>query len=46
MKDLEEDSSGLYELSGLKAIFEEAEKKDFWDGVETYFWEKEEKKRI
>jgi len=45
MKDLE-DSSGLYELSGLKAIFDEPEKKDFWDGVETDFWEKEEKKEF
>ena len=45
MKDLE-DSSELYKLSGLKAIFEESEKKDFWDGVETDFWEKEEKKEF
>ena len=47
-----EDSSGLYELSGLKAIFEEAdrlkeeEKKNFWEGVETDYWEKEEKEEF
>lgn len=39
-----EDSSGLYELSGLKEIFEK--KEDFWDGVETDFWEKEEKENF
>lgn len=51
-----EDSSGLYELSGLKAIFEEIDKQkeiekikeqeNFWDGVETDYWEKEQKKEF
>lgn len=39
-----EDSSGLYELSGLKEIFEE--KQNFWEGIETDYWEKEEKKEV
>lgn len=41
----EEDNSGLYEASGLKEIFEEKEK-DFWEGVETDYWDKEEKKEV
>jgi hypothetical protein len=40
-----EDMSGLYELSGLKEIFEE-KPKDFWEGVETDYWEKEERKEF
>ena len=44
----EEDSSGLYELSGLKKIFEEVEKEknNFWDDIETDYWEEEKKKKF
>jgi hypothetical protein len=46
MKD-EKDISGLYEASGLKEIFEKVEEKEnFWDGVETDFWENEEKENF
>lgn len=51
-----EDSSGLYELSGLKAIFEEVDRQkevdkikkqeDFWEGVDTDYWEKENEKQV